>query len=263
MLYWLVVVILLVAAVVIGTVLMLPDVISTPLAKRKGKKSHVQRACCYWHGSFGRMQHASAQSFQHFNPQTPLVVLVDTESRHTTVDNPWLRGFTVELIETPNFHELWKRADWVRYQQLEQYGGWWFDLDVLFMQSIYPLSQISPSDKPWTYPWGNLPNKLNNAVMYAPRPHMAPFRSLVQIKDPPIAKDCLQSHDFRVWPLLYFDPAWSDDSPFTCSDFFRHRGRTAYPKKFFTCYGFHWHNRWDAEIHPESWFTIWERRIHS
>ncbi len=149
-------------------------------------------------------------------------------------------------------------SDGLRTLALLKYGGFYFDLDVLFLRDLRQLGAIE-----FFYPWSNQPYG-NSAVLRfragkniqrvaARSVHIGtchPAR-LYRFADVGRILD-----DVYVLPTFAFDPAWlSHDGHAAphppCSrfnDFFLDETPTTLADFFPASYTYHWHNRWDRTI---------------
>lgn len=248
------------------------------LPRNENKSEVVLPVRTYWHGAFGRKQHASVMSFLALHPRLRLWLLLDTDTiQLNSLQNPWIRSLarTSRVKAIPyqtdrrrSDDNLPAKADVVRYTDLYRYGGLWFDLDVVWMKNVQPLID---GVTPWGYPWGReSSNGLNNGVLYCPQGHPA-MLSVLQVVDScrhtalPVARHMVKQPAFAAQPIEYFDPSW--DAPhgaFSFADFFRARRDTPLSASFFPdCYAYHWHNQWDAPIDKDSWFAWFESQNYA
>ena len=154
-------------------------------------------------------------------------------------------------------------ANAFRLLALEKYGGFYFDLDVLVLRNVRPLSTWD-----FCYQWSNQAYG-NNAVLHAakgskniwklmersaaigtcrPR-YLLAFHEIRDLMD-----------DFVVLPVFLFDPIWiANDTGTTINsycnqfrDFFFCEAPINLAGFFPGAYAYHWHNSWSTPIRQEA-----------
>jgi hypothetical protein len=165
------------------------------------------------------------------------------------------------------------KADIMRAAILHNYGGAWFDTDVLLIQDLSPLqgqdvAYLGQAD------W------INNAFLAVSRPrsafivyYMAAIAARGMDADghvgytqfgPELLTNLFkgmseQNGTFHVLPTCFFDGGWSGEAPVSWDGFF---GDTVTSEKQIsylhpmnnahTTFAYHWHNRWDKPIRKGS-----------
>ena len=154
-------------------------------------------------------------------------------------------------------------TDGFRLLILAKYGGVYFDFDVLF---LHDLSKLRTRD--FFYQWSNQPYG-NSALL-----HLAPNSPNAEAlaKRTISLRDCHPKRllafpeideiltDMCILPSFVFDPVWiANDTRIrvngycnTFDDFFSNKTRISLAQFFPASYTYHWHNRWNALIDPES-----------
>lgn len=255
----------------------------------------------YWHGAIGEKQALSLKSCICTQKQadTEIWLWLDVENGYEGYEEneylrpllPWLKVLPFdagkEIQGTPYEDYGWMfcgpeltfRADGFRLLALYQYGGVYFDLDVLFLK---PLSPVLSAGE-FCYAWESQPYA-NNALLYLKKGGELAQR---------LTEKALRLETFRPWQLLvygdralssyivypspFFDPLWMrrpGDQGYleNFEDFFTKPVIRENPEIFagmdFTlenqpffpgAYAHHWHNRWKTEIHPDSAFRWFEK----
>lgn len=165
----------------------------------------------------------------------------------------------------PRFRDVREWADLLRCLLLCNYGGCWFDLDVMFLRSFDPLFARF-GDDPCVYQWEKQ-RYPNNAIfwwLHGPsRRTMADVVAMIAERDRGWGfQQARLTYDLPL-PLLVLPCAWFDASwipnprELTCDGFFgadteeRLTRETLFPGAF----AYHWHNRWGAEVAPRSPFA--------
>lgn len=173
------------------------------------------------------------------------------------------------------------RGDGLRMWALSQFGGVWFDLDVMFLKDFSPLLK----EHEFCYAWEYQPYA-NNAILYIRKDSY--INNYLQ-------KKILRKKTTRPWilfnyndknlkslmiyPCFMFDPIWQDivdgindkNKPINdFKDFFREFSGefqknvniNSYKDFFKESFAYHWHNNWDADEYVNSYFGIFEKEFN-
>ncbi len=150
-------------------------------------------------------------------------------------------------------------SDALRLLVLGKYGGFYFDLDTLFLKDLRPLSSVN-----FIYQWSNRPYG-SNAVSHFHKESSAIWtlaeRSLRIASCHPrrlllfAELDVLQEAVFLL-PSFALDPVWIandtgariNDYCNRFDDFFNGRARKSLGDFFPNAYTYDWHNRWTVQI---------------
>lgn len=193
----------------------------------------------------------------------------------------YLWDFDKEIIGTPFEKIKWfiksKKvlpfvADDFRLIALYKWGGFYFDLDVMFKKD---LSRFLQSD--FCYCWEYQPFA-NNAILYMKKG--SPIMKA-------IAEKCVRRKttqpwiifeyadktlkDLTVYPAYVFDPLWfvTENPPMKeFPDFFKPFGDDLKPccqsyKDFFpNAYAYHWHNCWSAPYVEDSYYGLFNKEFN-
>lgn len=160
-----------------------------------------------------------------------------------------------------NEHRLFKHGvvlstDEMRVVILYNYGGFYFDFDVLFLKD---MSELMADGSEFVYRWEMQPCA-NNAIIHIKRGSSIATSIMQRMLDinSPYAQNVYtlefaNSIGLRVMPCELFDAGWFNE----CDDRIK-------PENFFEpntlnicefcpeSYAYHWHNRWNAVMHPDS-----------
>ena len=255
---------------------------------------------CYWYGNVGRKQAFSIKSFlatQDRRRAELWLWLDEASGYHDHTRNVWLQPLLKYIRVLPydprkNIadsvfrKDIWVfdeptrldfRADGFRTWVLHEYGGLYFDLDVMFLRDFTPLFLGSE----FVYAWPSQPYA-NNAVMY--------LRKGSYVNDC-IAKKVMWRKTTRPWvlfryndkrlkhlhvyPACLFDPLWQavDDNDtaslplHSFAEFFAGRlgitGREMRCEEWFPgAYAYHRHNCWNERELDGSYFVIFENQLN-
>ena len=176
-----------------------------------------------------------------------------------------VRGTPLENVHEPS-HDDVSFSDWVRTILLHNYGGVYFDLDVVFLRNLQPLlsQQFWYRWSCWDYP--------NTAVFHL-KAHSIESATLMQYGHkgnfhPRKLGEIADSHKLNItmFNCVFFDPLWRwfdcDEMPlFHRPEFtnFMKDSRWANPvsDNFFPgAFAHHWHNQWDTKPGERSWFLV-------
>ncbi|QIU96552.1 glycosyltransferase [Bacteroides faecium] len=247
----------------------------------------------YWHGDFGLKQSFSIKSFLCTQDlrNTELWLWLDASNGYSQLlENkyllelkdkikilPW--NIEEEIFDTPfqniksfllKDKPLPARGDDFRIIALYKFGGVYFDLDIMFLKDFSSLLR----GHEFVYAWEYQPYA-NSAVIYLRKNS---FLTIYLMKKMMKRKEAMpwvlfdykdnKLANLRNYPCTYFDPLWggySEDMPFDNfdyffkrfdSDFVRDPRIKSYKDFFPAAFTYHWHNRWDMEEHPDSYFGI-------
>lgn len=157
------------------------------------------------------------------------------------------------LKECAGYYALSFRSDYWRFQILEQFGGIFFDLDILFLKDI---SWFANFRTPIVQEGFSTEKVFNTALMYFPARH-AGVRNWLQ-KSGTEFLGWKKLFEIQRWddpnfgasliPNVYTDAGWIGLAP-SFDDFFE-------KKDFFTgdelinskCFVYHWHNRYNKSF---------------
>lgn len=183
----------------------------------------------------------------------------------------WIERFPAKKQCEVDYNRPSFYSDFVRYSLLYEYGGIWFDLDMLVLRSVDPILATFHKFL-CVYAWATEPYP-NGAFMMSLQPKDP---RLLHIINWFVAKNKgfgFQSTgvkytdplDFLVLPYTWFDAGWINASPKICSitDFMTKPNssitlETLCPGAFM----YHWHNQWQVVPHPQSAFRVLEKEIH-
>lgn len=265
----------------------------------KGLKEPIN-AFVFWHGLLTDKCLFAIKSFlatQHFNYLLKIYIdnkrdyeyaLANQELQQILkkFSNVQLRLWDIkeEIVDTPFekmkwFFSIEKRlsfiADDFRILALYKYGGFYFDMDTMFLRDISGFFE-----QDFCYCWEYQPYA-NSAIMYAEKDSSNMeylVKKAVRIKS--TQPWSLFNYEDRnlasmaVYPCYLFDPLWENvtkDVPFPVfSDFFR--PFDAYFKKredinsikdfFPNSYAYEWHNRWGMPTCENSYYGIFNRELN-
>jgi hypothetical protein len=154
-------------------------------------------------------------------------------------------------------------SDFIRYILLYNYGGIWFDLDILFLKSIEPILLEYGTQQIMVYEWEEQ-NYPNNAIIIIIQPKSTTLFTIIQFiinrnqgwgfQNAQLTYDL--PLDFLVLPCEWFDPGWVDN-PLNINfiHFFKPSDKLWDFDTFFPgAFCFHWHNKWNDYIDPSSIF---------
>ena len=172
-------------------------------------------------------------------------------------------------------------SDLIRFVALYYYGGIYVDSDVLMVKSMAPFF-----NKDFAFRWDSGNARYNTCVMGLKKNSQLTTKVITHFNEckastfhPEKVIDALSCphricEDFLMYPTHLFDPmqvdpdtpvkkAWQWMQPNPTGDrfewFFKENRTTSLNAFFPGIYAYHWHNRWDADIHPESFFAEFQR----
>ncbi len=175
------------------------------------------------------------------------------------------------------------RSNFARLTILHNVGGIYVDVDTVFLRDLGELPTSISGDELCTQ-WSSIPRG-NNAFIGL-RPHGAVAVGLMERAAATdscrpssiLAFEGGQDIDLLVLPAAVTDPLWTHHEGTALmrrppimrfDDFFSatrrprwRRERVRSYRDFFRgAFAYHWHNRWDAPIHGESYFARFEREF--
>lgn len=245
----------------------------------------------YWYGEFGRKQAFGIKSFlatQDCDKMELWLWLDEAAGYENYESNPWIKPLLPYIIVKPynpekaiagSPFEKTKKAfcqsDWIpgradafRIWALAQYGGFYFDIDTLFLRDMTSLFDGDEFVAAW-----ERQRYASNAFVYLRKGSL-----LTEA----VVKKALKGRCFQPWflfdydnwymrylkvyPCCYFDPLWMgyvDGMPIREFDgLFTDQEDSVscrtYQEFFPGSYAFDWHNRWGKEIAESSYFTRFE-----
>ena len=239
---------------------------------------------CYWYGTFGRMQAMSIKSLlaTQKNYDYEIWLWLDSEapdSDSNNEDNIYLnqirdyvtiKPFNPDTI-TNQTKNLAFRADDFRIWTLHEYGGLYFDLDVMFLRDMINLLMGSE----FVYAWGNQ-TYANSAVIYLRRGSPVNeyiFRKTASRKaaQPWVLFNYSDKNlvGLKLYSCSLFDAIWNCekgdyifdtfDGFFTANNNISQQKISSPAEIFPYSYCYHWHNHWKVEIEHASPFEFCEK----
>lgn len=243
----------------------------------------------YWKGEFGRKQAFSVKSLlaTQVDYKYEVWLWLDSKDKKLNSSNKYLnelRKYIVikyynpkeNLLNHPfnkilflfeDYSNLAFRADGFRMWALSEFGGVWFDLDIMFIRNMKEFWMGSE----FVYSWEKQ-GYANNALIYL-RKDSYTNRYL--------AKKVLKKHSTQPWalfnykdkhlkeltvfPASLFDPLWGlHGEKYIINSFEEFFDKIVDNNKipidvFPYSYTYHWHNLWDREIKSKSLFSNFEK----
>jgi hypothetical protein len=143
------------------------------------------------------------------------------------------------------------RSDKWRLQILKEYGGIYFDMDIVFFKDI---SWFVNYGKPIVHEGYTAEKAFNNAILYYPKSHPGLEYWLQRIGDGffgwsmilEIQKMSDENFGADMLPNTVSDRGWGAGGP-SCDDFFEKPGLTH--ECMCDSFLYHWHNRWTKSLH--------------
>lgn len=258
----------------------------------------------YWYGEIGRKQAFSIKSFlvTQNTSKVELWLWLDEKSGFNNYEkNEYLKPL-LPFIKVKKYNPLinlngsvfenykWifdqkerlaYRGDGLRMWALNQFGGLWFDLDVMFLKDFEPLLQRHEFSYAWEYqPYAN------NAVLYLRKnSYINNYLEQKILKYKTTRPWILFKYtdkklkNLMIYPCHLFDPIWQDvvenskdiEKPINdFKDFFKEFNNEFKKKEYINSYkdffkesfAYHWHNNWDAEEYLNSYFGLFEKEFN-
>ena len=231
---------------------------------------------CYWNGQLNEKHVISIKSCYFFNvlkhTQNKIILWIENNSpnEHNAEIKKYadIKYFSLnnEIKETFlenkhfNFNSITFYSDYIRTFLLYKYGGCWFDLDCFFLRSFKPLFN-NYRNEICTYQWEKQ-NYPNNAIYISLEPYSDKMKRNIEFiihrnkgwgfQEANLTYDL--PLDMLVLPCSWFDGCWiSNPYNLTCDDFFKTTDKTYNFDIFFKgAFCYHWHNRWNTHIEPNS-----------
>jgi len=229
----------------------------------------------YWNGTLNEKHFMSVKSCWHFNVKnySNRKIILWLENNLSNEWNEKISEFVeIQLFNVTdesrntlmehinhNIHHIPFYADMIRTLLLYKYGGCWFDLDVFFLRDFSPLFSTYENEV-LLYQW-ETQNYPNNAIYISLVPENDKMKNNIEFiirrnrgwgfQDANLTYDL--DLDMLVLPCSWFDGSWLGDIQFGCDAFFQSSDKMHTFENFFNggfCY--HWHNRWDHDIHENS-----------
>ncbi len=232
---------------------------------------------CYWNGQLNEKHVISIKTCYFFNvlkhTQNKIILWIENNSpnEHNAEIEKYadIKYFSLnnEIKETflENKHFNFNKAlsffsDTVRYFLLYKYGGCWFDLDCFFLRSFEPLFN-NYENEIVVYQWEKQ-NYPNGAIYISLIPFSEKMKRNIEFiinrnkgwgfQEANLTYDL--PLDMLVLPCSWFDGSWiSNPYNLTCDDFFKTTDKRYNFDIFFKgAFSYHWHNRWNTQIEPNS-----------
>lgn len=161
--------------------------------------------------------------------------------------------FTIKIgtfRENSGYQMTMFRADKWRLQILKEYGGIYFDMDIVFFKDISWFANYGPI----VHEGYTSERTFNNAIMYYPKQHPGLDYWLSRIGEGQfdwskifeIQKMSDENFGADMLPNAVSDRGWGGGGP-SCDDFFETTGLTH--ESMVDSFFYHWHNRWSKSIH--------------
>lgn len=247
----------------------------------------------YWYGKFDRKQAFSIKSLLATQKKYPYVVWLwlDEETLHeNNQDNKYVRelddfievkyyspkkaadsrGFEKLRILMEEDSYLAYRADAFRIWALHEYGGVYFDLDMMFLKDMQNLF----CQEEFVYAWEKQ-KYANNALIYLRKNSCLNDYLLSKVRkrmsfQPWILFDYgdTKLKYLKLYNSFLFDPLWGNDTKefafHTFADFFKTAPSKCYFSEAFPySYAYHWHNHWKEPIERFSYFEQFEKQFEN
>lgn len=250
-------------------------------------------AHAYWYGELGEKQIFSLKSFLATQDMSKVEVWLwlDEENGYHDYESNVLLQPILPFIVVKKYNpiqesmglpfekirevisiksNLPQRADAFRIMILYKYGGFYFDMDMLFLKD---MSYLWLSHE-FAYAWSTAPFANSAALYFRKESYLIEY-----IAEKALKMKCFLPwvlFDYRdekiknlmIYPCAFFDPLWMGEAegmPLKIfGDLFVDKDKLSGPKlstyrDFFRgTYAFHWHNRWKDEIHENSYFRLFE-----
>jgi hypothetical protein len=251
---------------------------------------------CYWSGDVTEKHLNSIKSCYLFNIQKShyknrkIIFWVENNKNNIVLDKiskyAEVRQFNLdnEQTGTPFINRSYDinktfpfYSDLIRCILLYKYGGVWFDLDNLFIDSFDRILG-NFSDEILVYSW-EFQDYPNNAIFIVPGKENTKFGDVIDFF---IKRNrgfgfqqniSLQdSIDMLILPCLWFDAGWLkiqsdtlyDPSAPSIKDFFKKTDKKVTLDNFaINSFCYHWHNKWDDNAEDESYYCKLVNEIDS
>lgn len=194
-----------------------------------------------------------------------------------SIDTPF---FNKNFIHINKPKELKYRSDLARIMILNNYGGLYFDFDIILLKDFSNLFKLE-----FCYQWSNTYQRGNNAILRLKKHSlfckkiMNQYIHEIEVVKRPFTCD-YNSHIFGknieivCYPCPLFDPVWILQDKNTISQhqnisnfdqFFKKTDTDVNIENFFEglIYAYHWHSRMNATIEKDSYFERIENDINN
>ena len=164
----------------------------------------------------------------------------------------------------------WIAGDFFRLLCLHKYGGFYFDMDILILRDLSPLSGYE-----FLYQWGSSgttpdePNIFfNGAVMRLNKNSDASRKLIRETLSIPSAESTnwssilysrVYDDNLNHFPCAWFNTEWCLKDPNYSLEPFKSNSKK---EMFDGAFTWHWHNKWSDEIEPGCKFQILEEIIN-
>lgn len=181
------------------------------------------------------------------------------ESKNTVLDG-------CENILNITDSKCYLNGDLFRILILHNYGGVYVDMDMVLLRDLLPLLPYE-----FMYKWGGLPYNygINGAIMRLFKKSKLCVDLLTELKHSEIMPDTFiwdnilyskvrkYNKNWLVLPSAFFNSEWQEDLDLLWTTEKWNAFIDCNYKLYEGCFSWHWHNRYDFEIHPNSkWAKI-------
>jgi hypothetical protein len=242
------------------------------IAKKLPRTDTTANIHCFWRVpyNFERKQASALKSIIAHNPTANITLWSNVDLTNNEFFKPlskyvnfkiWdvykeTKNTCLEDSEILSIHDnkCYLESDLFRAVVLYNYGGFYIDLDVMVLRDLSPLTQFE-----FIYQWSHFLNKPNNAVIKFDKKSTAAEEILYLIKNTPPRPDTTVwgselyeqlKTDILMLPCVWFDSEWELDGN-DCNPFGELDNIDLYDGAF----TYHWHGRWNFDIHPKSKFA--------
>lgn len=186
----------------------------------------------------------------------------------------------IESINTPiqnrmdifslNDPKNWSGGDLFRLLVLHNYGGIYVDMDMVFLRDFTPLFENE-----FMYKWGCKdewdPQGINGACMCMHKKSRLTYDLLMFLSQMPLIPESTYwsnelykvvrnyNKNWSVFPSAFFNSEWQDDDKRNWGSDENNAFIECPYKLYEGAFTWHWHNRWDDEIHPNSKWAYMEK----
>lgn len=231
---------------------------------------------CYWNGTLNEKHLYSILSCYYFNVHRNKHKIIlwlenNTPNHYNTEIEKYaeIKYFSLDHEQTNTcFLENYKfygntvmyYSDFIRSLLLYNYGGIWFDLDCFMLRNFDPIFSNFENEI-CIYQWERQKYP-NNAIYMSLHPRSEKMKKNIEFI---VERNCGWGFqeasltfdlplDMLVLPCSWFDPGWiSNPHNLGFDTFFQNTDKQYTLDNFFNgifCY--HWHNRWNDQIHDNS-----------
>lgn len=231
---------------------------------------------CYWQGSLNEKHLYSIMSCYYFNVKNnkhKIVLWLENNipnqyneeiekyceiknfNLREEIKNTFLQDVSFRFNPRLSFY-----SDVVRYVLLYKYGGCWFDLDCFFLRNFDPLFYFF-GDKICVYQWENQ-NYPNGAIYISLVSESPNMKNIIEFiinrnhgwgfQESYLTYDL--DLDLFVLPCSWFDGDWIDNKyNLGTVKFLENTDKLYNFDNFFEgAFCYHWHNKWNNTIEPQS-----------